>query len=72
MAAKPKRLQPGEMITAKALANAGHHNTLGNIVQGQEYTVAAELFPLQLLERPPGVLFPFEADPEPTIPEGGN
>jgi len=72
MAAKPKRLMPGEMITAKAIADAGHHNTLGNIVKGQEYTVPAEIFPLQLLERPAGVIFPFEADPAETTSEGGN
>jgi len=72
MEAKLKRLKPGEMVTAKALADAGHHHTLGNIVKNQEYTVAAELFPLQLLERPAGVLFPFEADPETPSTEGGN
>lgn len=71
MATKLKRLKPGEMVTAKALANAGHHRTLGAIVKDREYTVPAELFPLQLLERPEGVLFPFEPDPAKSD-EGGN
>lgn len=56
----PKQLQPGEMITAKALADAGYHAQLGNIVKGEPYTIPAGQFPLGLLERPDNVIFPFE------------
>ena len=73
MAFRPKRLQPGDMITAKAKNDAGRHPVLGPIIEGQEYTVAAEHFPLELLERPANVLFPFEAEPaQETIIEGGD
>jgi hypothetical protein len=62
--AKLKRLNPDDIVEAKAKGDLGFHPQLGQIGKGEVYQVKAGEFPHELLERPAGVLFPGEPDPD--------